>query len=135
MGGKGVPQDWEEAARWFRKAADQGNATAEFNLGSLSEAGATGLSKDDAARWYRKAADQNYPYAQEALGGLYLLGQGVPQDKVSAYMWMTLASGAPGAESSRDELAAKIKGLAAKMTPQEITEAQRQAREWRPSSK
>jgi len=133
MGGNGVPKDWDEAARWFRKAADKGNATAQFNLGSLAENGQAGLAQADAAGWYRKSADQGYAYSQAALAGLYSLGHGVPQNKALAFMWMTLASRGMEAGSTRDELAAKITALVAQMTPQEIAEGQRLAKEWKPS--
>jgi len=64
---------------------------------------------------------------------MYSLGHGVPQNKVLAYMWMTLASGRVK-KRAQDELAARVTELAAKMTPQEIAEAQRLAKEWKPSS-
>ncbi len=54
--GRGVPQgDAEAAARWYRKAADQGHASAQFNLGSMYERG-RGVPQDDAAalKWYRR---------------------------------------------------------------------------------
>ena len=137
MTGHGVAKDWKEAARWFRKAADQGDATGQFNLGSVLqlESGDSPQDLSEAARWYRKSADQGNAFAQQALGALYSLGQGVPEDKVSAYMWMTLASGGMQAGSSRDELAKKMTALAAKMTPQEIAQAQNLARQWKPSGK
>jgi TPR repeat protein len=52
-------QDYDEAMRWFRKAADQGNAAAQDNLGWLYETGSD-VARDygEAMHWYRKAADQ-----------------------------------------------------------------------------
>jgi TPR repeat protein len=63
-----VPQDYAEAAQWYRKAADQGNAEAQGNLGSLYEDG-RGVPKDyaEATKWYHKAADQGNQHAQIAL--------------------------------------------------------------------
>lgn len=57
-----------EAAKWYRLAADQGNAEAQYNLGAMYENG-LGVAKDstEAATWYRKAADQGYAAAQTAL--------------------------------------------------------------------
>src|SRR5674476_586003 len=57
--GKGVPQDYAEAAKWYRMAAEQGHAEAQFNLGMLYDEG-RGVSQDyaEAAKWYRKAKDQ-----------------------------------------------------------------------------
>jgi TPR repeat protein len=53
----------------YRKAADQGNARAQFNLGVLYANG-QGVAQDyaEAARWYRKAADQGHADAQNNLG-------------------------------------------------------------------
>jgi TPR repeat protein len=57
--GDGVPQDFTEAARWFRRAAEQGDAYGEDALGSLYE-NRSGVPKDLALafQWHRKAADQ-----------------------------------------------------------------------------
>jgi hypothetical protein len=47
-----------EAARWCRKAADQGHALAQNNLGTMFYEGrGVAQSGVEAARWYRKAAD------------------------------------------------------------------------------
>ncbi|MBQ9771958.1 MAG: sel1 repeat family protein, partial [Lentisphaeria bacterium] len=53
---------------WYRKAAEQGNALAQYNLGVCYENG-EGVQKDlvQAVFWFRKAADQGYAQAQEAL--------------------------------------------------------------------
>jgi TPR repeat protein len=91
----GVPQDYAAAMSWYRKAADQGNAPAQFNLGFMYFNG-LGVPQDDAAAasWYRKAADQGDTAAQFSLGVMYLQGEGVPQDYVSARLWFNLAAAA-----------------------------------------
>jgi TPR repeat protein len=63
--GKGVPQDYAEAAKWYRKAAEQGYAEAQFNLGAMYDEG-RGVHQDyaEAAKWYRKAKDQGVASAQ-----------------------------------------------------------------------
>jgi len=43
--GKGVPQDYSEAAKWYRKAAEQGHAEAQYNLG-VSCAKGEGVKQD-----------------------------------------------------------------------------------------
>ena len=65
--------------------------------------------------------------AQYSLGGMYLNGHGVPRDYTAAHMWFNLAaaSGFPDAEKTRDSVAAR-------MTPEQIAEAQKLAREWKP---
>ena len=57
--GEGVPQNYIEAATWYRKAAEQGNADAQYNLGIMYSFG-KGVPEDDAeaAKWFRKAAEQ-----------------------------------------------------------------------------
>ncbi len=121
--GLGVPQDVTEAARWYRLAADQGLATAQVSLGGAYEVG-RGVPQDEteAVRWFRLAADQGYAAAQFLLGLMYRDGRGVPQDDVAAHMWLDLA----GSQKVRDDVAAG-------MTPEQIAEAQRLAREWKPT--
>jgi uncharacterized protein len=118
-----------EAAKWFRKAADQGLAVAQSELGVSYRSG-RGVTQDDAeaAKWFRKAADQGDDKGQYNLGLLYASGQGVPQDYVLAHMWFNLsaAQGNQLATYSRDFMAEHH------MTPAQIAEAQKLAREWTP---
>ena len=74
--GQGVPQDYAEAVNWYRKAADQGNADAQSNLGWMYCTG-RGVPQDDAeaVSWYRKAADQGNAAAQSNLGWMYANGR------------------------------------------------------------
>lgn len=88
--GRGTPQDYAEAAKWYRKAAEQGNEAAQWDLGAL-----------------------------------YAKGQGVTQDYIAAHMWFSLAA-AQGDEMSREERDRVAKA----MSPAQIAEAQRLAREW-----
>ncbi len=82
---------------------------------------------DEAARWYRRAAEQGHADGQFNLGLKYANGDGVPQDYVQAHMWFSLA-GAQGRNQ-----AAKNRDIVAKsMTPAQIAEAQKLAREWKP---
>lgn len=122
--GDGVPQDYAEAAKWYRLAAEQGNALAQWGLGNMYGNG-QGVPQDyaEAVKWYRLAADQGIVKAQFNLGAMYWNGDGVPQDYVAAHMWLNLAStnGLDDAGNRRDELAAK-------MTPADISEAQRRAK-------
>ena len=125
--GQGVPQDYTEAMKWFRLAADQGYAGAQSNLGFMYEQG-KGVSQDyqEAVRWYRLAADQGEAVAQKDLGLMYALSQGVPKDYVLAHMWMDLAA----AKGNKE--AVKVRDLLEKrMTPAQLAESQRLAREWK----
>ena len=88
-----------------------------------------GVAQDyaEAAKWYRKAAEQEDALAQSALGNMYRLGVGVAQDYVQAHMWFNLAA------TQGHKNAVKLRDLvASKMTRDQIAEAQRRAREWKP---
>jgi len=63
--GQGVKQDHAEAVRWYRKAAEQGQADAQCNLGDMYAMG-QGVKQDhaEAVQWYRKASEQGHPRAQ-----------------------------------------------------------------------
>ncbi len=79
-----------------------------------------------ALKEWRPLAEQGIARAQYNLGVMYFMGRGVPQDDVLAHMWLNL-SAAPG-----NELARKIRdSLAEKMTPAQLDEAERLAREWK----
>jgi len=125
--GQGVPQNDAKAAKWFRKAADQDHAAAQSNLGLMYAQG-RGVAQNDAeaAKWFRKAADKSLVEAQTILGLIYVKGQGVAQNYILAHMWFNLAAaqGDAAALANRDLLARM-------MTPAQIAEAQRMAREWK----
>jgi uncharacterized protein len=122
--------DYATALPLLRLLADQGNATAQYRLGHLYDDG-TGVTQDyvQALRWYRLAADQGIAAAQFGLGTIYENGQSVPQNFVLAHMWFNLSAsqGNKAAALNRDELAIS-------MSPAQITEAQKMAREWKPKS-
>jgi TPR repeat protein len=90
----GVPQSYVMAVEWLRKAADQGNATAQCTLGFMYEQGEGGLPQSDAlaVEWFRKAADQGDAQAQCNLGFMYLYGQGLPQSDALAVEWYRKAA-------------------------------------------
>lgn len=130
--GEGVTQDYVEAVKWFRKAADQGFASAQTNLGFMYEKG-QGVNQQylEALKWYRKAADQGYASAQFNLGLLYAKGWGVTRDYVQAYMWFNLSSAGLSGDNQKKAVAARD-AVTNKMTTQQIMEARRLAREWKP---
>lgn len=75
-------QDWAEAFKWFKRAAEQGNASAQYNVGELYRAGHYAVKQDyvESAKWYTKAADQGFAEAQCKLGLCYMDGVGVKKD-------------------------------------------------------
>ena len=133
--GQGVPQDYGEAAKWYRLAAEQGDAIAQGNLGFMYYSG-QGVPQDygEAAKWYRLAAEQGNATAQSNLASMYFSGVGVPQDYVQAYMWVSLAASRfpPTAKEELVQAARHRDIVASKMTPTQITLAQKQVREWKP---
>ena len=84
--------------------------------------------------WDRKAADQGDVRAQYSLGVLYAAGSGVPQDYVLAHMWSNLAASRTTASEAeiRNKAIETRDRVAAKMTREQIAEAQKLAREWKP---
>jgi TPR repeat protein len=83
--GKGVTQDYEEAVKWFRQAAEQGFAEGQNNLGWMYQNG-LGVTKnvDEAVKWYKKSAEQGLATAKDNLGQM---GLGVSPDAVEAVKW------------------------------------------------
>ncbi len=126
--GDGVPEDDAEGVAWYRRAAEQGYADAQFALGFVYSNG-QGAPLDDAesVAWFLRAAEQGHDAAQWVLGVTYSWGRrGVPRDEVAAYMWLHLAvSQNDGHDRS------PLEQLEARMSPAQIAEAQRRAREWR----
>ncbi len=100
--GQGVPQDFEIAAMWFRKAADKGVAAAQYYLGLQYDNG-QGVTQSyvQAAVWYQMAAKQGYAQAQNNFGLLYELGDGVPKNFSLATKWFRKAAdqGLPSAQA------------------------------------
>ncbi len=95
--------------------------------------GMEALDKGDyatALKEWRTLAEQGDAEAQSNLGVMYSNGQGVPQDYVQAYMWLSLPA-AQGSETAREgrDLLEEM------MTPPQIANAQRLAREWKPKNK
>jgi TPR repeat protein len=144
--GNGVAQDYGQAAAWYRKAADLGNAYAQRDLGDLyynggvikfvdaPGGGKRGIRDDGggdfpkdyslAATWYRKAAEQGDEYSQNSLGILYDNGQGVPQDYAEAYFWYSLAS------AKQPHLAENRDNAASHLTKTVLLQTQERARKW-----
>jgi TPR repeat protein len=135
--GQGVPQDHNEALRWFRQAADQSDVAAQFHLGIMFAKG-QGVPQDnaEAAKWFGRAADLGDAQAQYNLGLFYARGEAGEPDNVRAHMWFNLAAARfPPSDTDDRSAAARNRELVTrKMTPDQIAEAQRRAREWKPKS-
>jgi TPR repeat protein len=122
--GQGVPQNYPAAVKWYRRAADQGRDDAQYQLGHLY------YKQNDyaeAAKWFHLAAGQGRADAQSNLGVMYAEGDGVPSDYVQAFMWFSLAA----AQNHKDAIKNRD-SAASLMTPAQMAEAQKLAREWKP---
>ena len=86
-------ESFVSTAQEFRKAAEQGNATAQYNLSTCYAKG-EGVTQDieEAVKWLRKAAEQGLAVAQCALGSCYAYGDGVTMDKGEAAKWFRKAA-------------------------------------------
>ncbi len=93
FGKNGIAKDYYKAVEYYRKAAEQGFADAQCNLGLCYEAG-QGVAKDhaEAMKWYRKAAEQGHAWAQNNLGSCYYNGEGVAKDYAEAVKWYRKAA-------------------------------------------
>jgi TPR repeat protein len=95
--GHGVRESDAAALQWFERAARQGLAEAQFQLGNMYAYGLAGLPPDQdparlAAQWYFEAARQGHAEAQYSLGILFLTGSGVEQSMTEANKWIQRAA-------------------------------------------
>ena len=103
----------------------------QYTLGVMYDKGA-GVPQDyvQARQWYEQAAAQGHAKAQFNLGVRYFSGLGVPQDFVQAHMWFNLSA------TNGEKIAVESRNaVAEQMTPAQIAEAQKLAREWKPIKK
>jgi hypothetical protein len=133
-------EDYNEAAEWFRKAAEQETAHpvvahAQFQLGWLYDTGQGAPENHiEAVNWYRRAAERGHPSAQQNLGIMYFVGRGVPQDYVQAHMWLNLAAARHAAGTEEHDDAFEVREMVAReMTREQLAKAQQLAREWMPT--
>jgi TPR repeat protein len=132
--GEGVPKDDAESLNWGQLAAENGIVPAQLIMGARYNEG-RGVPKDPGAalNWFKKAANKGAAYGQFSLGLMYAGGLGIQQDKVQSFKWFTLAAAVfPPASKQSDEALNNANQIAAKMTPAEIAEGQRLAKEWKP---
>jgi uncharacterized protein len=91
--GKGVPQNYKTAVKWYRLAAEQGHASSQYNLGVMYGQG-KGVPQDwkTAMKWWKLAGKQGIVDAQYSLGFMYQNGETDPQDYKTAVKWLKLAA-------------------------------------------
>ena len=99
-GRNGKKQDLAEAVRYYREAAEQGHADAQYDLGHCYDCGyGVDQSETEAVKWYRKAtenyrkaAEQGHADAQYSLGECYEYGHGVDESETEAVKWYRKAA-------------------------------------------
>ena len=119
------------ALQIFQPLAEQNDPRAQLYLGLLySEGDGVGKNPIQAVYWYRKAADQGHAGAQFYLGHMYLRGDGVPKDDVLAFMWFNIAAARGDAQAAlaRDDIGKTL-------NTDQMAEAQRRTREWKPNGR
>ena len=133
--GRGVSKDAVEAVKRYRLAAEQGEATAQANLGFMYADG-QGVLRDvaEAVRWYHLAAEQGNATAQLNIGLHHEVGMGVAVNFVKAHKRYSLVASRFRASEQdlRDVAVRNRERVASRLTATELAKAQSLAREWRP---
>lgn len=88
-----VSERLSKAARWFRRAAENGHAPSEYRLATLYEMG-QGAPKDvgEAMRWYERAAEKGHVKAMHNLAVLSIIGSGKSADYLASAKWFAKAA-------------------------------------------
>ncbi len=93
VGSKLFEKNASEAAKWYEKAATLGSSKAQYNLGTMYDAG-EGVAQDKtrAFYWFKQAAEQGDTDSQYNLGYKYDRGDGVEKNKALSIEWYTKAA-------------------------------------------
>jgi uncharacterized protein len=142
--GDGVARDVKSSIKWLTLGAEQGDPVNQYILGKMYARG-RGVPQDykATAKWFTRAAEQGLARAQYKLAKLYGRGNGVLKDYVYAYMWASVSTNSANFPEgldidpyAMDSLAqgnrhsAKLRdSLEKKMSPSQIADAQKLARE------
>jgi len=120
-----------ETAAAYYKAAIQGSADAQANLGALYASG-SGVQRSDASafQWFLRAAEQGHPEAQLRLAEVWADGRGVPTNTPLAYRWAYLANLNATDPKTQDRASRLLDRVSTQMTDAQIAEARRWASAW-----
>ncbi len=130
----GSPEDRAEGGKWLDKALAQGFPDAQF------QAAITDLMRDGDAvgafNWLAKAAEQGHFCSMGLLGAFYAEGKAVEKDTKKAHMWasrcLEYGEGRDDAWGGKGKAKEILDLVTREMKPEEISEAQKLAREWKP---
>ena len=148
-GGLGVGKNPLMAMKWYRLAAQQGHAVAQYTLammhrkgldpatrprsGAMGVGGAVatpsqrlGIAYMEALKWFELAAEQGLADAQYKLGLMYATGNGIPTNFVTAHLWWSVA-----VDYGSEEARRKLMLLEPLMTEADLGKARSLAVEWR----
>jgi len=122
-----VKPDLKIAFKWYLLVAKQGIPFGQNRVGEFYAKG-LGVQRDNKAaiKWFTLAAEQGRLEAQLNLGIAYEKGDGTPQDYVRSLMWYNIVASRSGRSWHK-----KRDVIAEKMTPADIAQAQKLARECR----
>jgi len=133
--GLGVPKDYDEAAKWYQRAADRGQAEAQAALADMYLHGqSVPRGTEKAVELYRKAANQGMAFAQYQMGTMHYEGAIVAKDPVQAYLWFSLALTGLKPGAFRDDATKALHHLARQMSSDQLSEAERLVDAWVPLS-
>ncbi len=122
--GHTVPQNYENALKWYKMAAENGDRDAQSELGYLYYSG-RGVTQDleQAFTWFEKAAYQGLAVAQYSLGIMWYSGNGVEDaDPVTSYAWLSVA-----ASNNHPDATVARNFVKASLTGEELKKAQNMA--------
>ena len=119
-------EDDTAAISWYTRAAEQGDADAQNNLGAMYDAG-EGVEENngEAVKWYTLAANQGNTIAQNNLGAMFYSGEGAATDKVEAYKWFYISENLGNEDGKNNRVASSDD-----MVLGDIVEAKSLARQW-----
>ncbi len=123
--------DYAMAASLWQALADQDHGPSQYNLGQMYYAG-KGVPQNfaEAVKWFSRAAQKGVPGAQLSLGVAYALGRGVQPNLTEAYKWLKLSMEGFATEKDRMEALKAREMIVARMTSEEIAEAEKETRDW-----
>lgn len=138
-------KNYAEAAKWYRMAAEQGCAKAQYRMSNLSGLG-WGVPRNEieSMKWLRKAAEQGDVWSQRmmytVLANHPLNSRDTAEAYIEAYKWFSLQAQNHEVEEvsvpeAWSESSFHVKGLQMFMTPTQIAEAKKRVLEWKPVPK